>query len=290
MIRSMTGYGKATNRYQHRQVTVEIKTLNAKQLDIGLKLPSEYSEYEPEIRNLLATQLERGKVFCQVTVECTGDAQVPQVNEALAKAWYQQFQNLELILGLKPSHEYLSLILRMPEVMKTPAAVTGPEEYQILMQTVSGAAGAVNLFRDQEGNETGRDILARIANIDVLLKKIKPFEQGRIDRLKERIIRDLSEGVNLEYDRNRLEQELIYYLEKFDINEEKVRLGNHLTYFRQVMKEGDSNGRKLAFIAQEIGREVNTLGSKANDADIQRLVVEIKDELEKVKEQLLNIL
>lgn len=291
MIRSMTGYGKAAGMHKSRQITVELKTLNSKQLDITMKIPSIYNEMEPEIRSVIAHQLERGKVYCSVFVDNVGDDSGTTVNQLLAKTYYTQLKELEKSLGLPESTDYLSVLLRMPDILKTPQSEPDPEENLLLKSTLEQAVGLVNLFRAAEGKSLYTDIEQRVHKIETLLERTEPFEKDRIVRLKERMLKELNEGLENGFDQNRFEQEMIYYLEKLDITEEQIRLSNHLKYFLQVMEESSSgNGRKLGFIAQEIGREVNTLGSKANDANIQKLVVEMKDELEKIKEQLLNIL
>lgn len=287
----MTGYGKAAGMHKSRQITVELKTLNSKQLDITMKIPSIYNEMEPEIRSVIAHQLERGKVYCSVFVDNVGDDSGTTVNQLLAKTYYTQLKELEKSLGLPESTDYLSVLLRMPDILKTPQSEPDPEENLLLKSTLEQAVGLVNLFRAAEGKSLYTDIEQRVHKIETLLERTEPFEKDRIVRLKERMLKELNEGLENGFDQNRFEQEMIYYLEKLDITEEQIRLSNHLKYFLQVMEESSSgNGRKLGFIAQEIGREVNTLGSKANDANIQKLVVEMKDELEKIKEQLLNIL
>lgn len=291
MIRSMTGYGKAAGMIRSRQITVEIKSLNSKQLDISLKIPSFYNEYEPEIRNAIAQHLERGKVYCNVQVDNTGDDTETTINLQTATSYYSQMKALEKELKLGSSPDYLSILMRMPDILKTPQPEPDNEEHNTLTGILLKAIKIVDLFREQEGRIMAEDILKRINRIHDRLLAVEPYENERITRLKGRITRELNEGMENGVDRNRFEQEMIYYLEKLDITEEKIRLANHLDYFAGVMKDGSAaNGRKLGFIAQEIGREINTLGAKANDSDIQKLVVEMKDELEKIKEQLLNIL
>lgn len=287
----MTGYGKAAGMIRSRQITVEIKSLNSKQLDISLKIPSFYNEYEPEIRNAIAQHLERGKVYCNVQVDNTGDDTETTINLQTATSYYSQMKALEKELKLGSSPDYLSILMRMPDILKTPQPEPDNEEHNTLTGILLKAIKIVDLFREQEGRIMAEDILKRINRIHDRLLAVEPYENERITRLKGRITRELNEGMENGVDRNRFEQEMIYYLEKLDITEEKIRLANHLDYFAGVMKDGSAaNGRKLGFIAQEIGREINTLGAKANDSDIQKLVVEMKDELEKIKEQLLNIL
>lgn len=287
----MTGYGKAAGMIRSRQITVEIKSLNSKQLDITLKLPSYYNEYEPEIRNIIAQHLERGKVYCNIQVDNTGDDAATSVNRQLAAKYYDQLKALEGELKLGSSPDYLALLLRMPDILSSPLSEPDKEEHKTLTGILVQAINIVDVFRKQEGGIMAADILMRIGRINDRLLAVEPYEQERIARLKGRIMKELNEGIENGVDRNRFEQEMIYYLEKLDITEEKTRLANHLDYFSAVMKDQSvANGRKLGFISQEIGREINTLGAKANDSDIQKLVVEMKDELEKIKEQLLNIL
>lgn len=290
MIISMTGYGKAVESIDGRQITVEIKTLNAKQLDLGIKLPGMYSEFEHEIRSLITQHIERGKVFCNISIDESGDQCLTVINTRLAEAYINELRALEQHLGLAPSPDYLSLLIRLPDTLKAPQEAPGAEEHRVLIEVVQQACFLTNRFRISEGDVLGADIANRILRIKGLMEQVNPFEQRRMLHIRERINKALQEGLDTHPDQNRFEQEMIYYLEKLDITEEKVRLGNHLSYFMQVMKEDAANGRKLGFIAQEIGREINTLGSKANDSDIQQIVVEMKDELEKIKEQLLNIL
>ncbi|MFO7722046.1 MAG: YicC/YloC family endoribonuclease [Bacteroidales bacterium] len=290
MIKSMTGYGKAVGEYGGKQITVELKSLNSKQLDLSMKTPSRYLELEPEIRNQLARMLERGKLYCSVQVDAVAEGAVPEINMELAEACYDQLKALEQKLGLEGRSDYLSLLVRMPDVFRTQQSVAGAEEQQAILAATLQAIGSLDEFRQKEGEILGKDIIQRIGLIGTLLKEVEPFEQQRMIRLRERIVKDLEVIMDKGYDQNRFEQEMIYYLEKLDITEEKTRLKSHLDYFLQVMGEDSANGRKLGFIAQEIGREVNTLGSKANDADVQKIVIRMKDELEKIKEQLLNIL
>jgi uncharacterized protein (TIGR00255 family) len=290
MITSMTGYGKAVESIEGRQITVEIKTLNAKQLDLSFKIPGLYSEFEHEIRSLITQHIERGKVFCNISIDESGDQSTSVINTRLAETYFNELRALEQLLKLPPSPDYLSLLIRLPDALKAPQEAPGEEEHRILIEVVQQACLLTNRFRITEGEVLGADIGNRILRIKGLLEQVTPFEQRRMVHIREKINKALQEGLDSHPDQNRFEQEMIYYLEKLDITEEKVRLGNHLTYFMQVMKEDSANGRKLGFIAQEVGREINTLGSKANDSEIQQIVVEMKDELEKIKEQLLNIL
>jgi uncharacterized protein (TIGR00255 family) len=286
----MTGYGKGIAEYKGKQITVELKSLNSKQLDLTYKAPSRYLELEPEIRNQLARLLERGKVYCSIQVDAVAEGDEPEINMALAKACYHQMQTLEKNLGLESCSDYLSLLVRIPDVFRTRQTIADEGEQQAILSAATMAVENLDSFRCKEGEILGRDIMHRIGLIGEMLKEVEPYEEQRIINLRERIVRDLDAVLAKNYDHNRFEQEMIYYLEKLDITEEKTRLASHLDYFRQVIGEESANGRKLGFIAQEIGREVNTLGSKANDASIQKIVIRMKDELEKVKEQLLNIL
>jgi len=290
MIKSMTGYGKAIGEYQGKQITVELKSLNSKQLDLSMKTPSRYLELEPEIRNQLARMLERGKLYCSIQVDSVAEGAVPEINMEIAEACYGQLKVLEQKLGLESRSDYLALLVRMPDVFRSQQSVAEAEEQQAILAATLLAISSLDEFRQKEGEILGKDIIQRIGLIHGLLKEVEPYEEQRIIRLRERIVKDLEVIMDKGYDQNRFEQEMIYYLEKLDITEEKTRLKSHLDYFLQVMGEDSANGRKLGFIAQEIGREVNTLGSKANDADIQKIVIRMKDELEKIKEQLLNIL
>lgn len=288
----MTGYGRAAGVFKERQISVEIKTLNSKQLDFSFRQPAVYAEFEPEIRNLVSQFLERGKVYCNIQIDECGQETAPEINAELAHTWLRQFKILEEKLTLNPQDDYLPLLLKMPDVLKPMPQNTGSDEHRVLQETVIAALEQVMIFRRKEGAELAKDISMRISKIASMLEKIIPLEESRISRIRERMMKTLSETSDFDTktDINRFEQELIYYIEKIDITEERIRLGNHLNYFFSVMEEQLNNGRKLGFIAQEIGREINTLGSKAYDSDIQKIVVDMKDELEKVKEQLFNVL
>jgi uncharacterized protein (TIGR00255 family) len=293
MIRSMTGYGKVTVFSGTHQVTAEIKTLNSKQLDLGIRLPSVMSEYEHEVRSLAGTALERGKVMVQIVLGDGASGVVPEIDLQLAAEWYRQIRRLEEHLGLPPMENYLEVLLKMPDMLKQEPEVADPAIRDTLIEVMGECLRQVNAFRTREGMELGEEIEERIRRILPMVDRVTPLERGRTVRIKEKLSKALEENGDLmasAVDQNRLEQEMIYYLEKLDVTEEKVRLVNHLRHFLQVMTEPAANGRKLGFIAQEIGREINTLGSKAHDYEIQQIVVEMKDELEKVKEQLFNIL
>lgn len=291
MIRSMTGYGKATGMFGDKQITIEIKALNSKQFDFNIKLPSLYADVENDLRTLVTQSLERGKVYCTVQIDEKDPQHVPGLNIELAAAWYAQWKQLEEQIGLPPSRDYHSVLLRMPDFLRTTESIADEQDKVILVRTMKEALQHLNRFREMEGEVLGRDIAQRIRLIESLMEKIVPFEKTRLNRLRERMEKALQEiaGKGISIDQNRLEQEMIFHVERLDITEEKVRLKNHLKYFLEVM-DSAGTGRKLGFIAQEIGREINTIGSKANDSEIQQVVVEMKDELEKVKEQLFNVL
>jgi uncharacterized protein (TIGR00255 family) len=287
----MTGYGKATGMVGEKQITVEIKALNSKQFDFNIKLPALYAEVENDLRTLVAQSLERGKVYCSVQFDEKGELNVPGLNVELAAFWYAQWKQLEQQIGLPPSADYHGLLLRMPDFFKTSEAIAQDHEREVLISTLKQSILQLNQFREKEGEVLGNDIAQRIRLIESLMEKIVPFEKTRLIKLRERMEKALQEiaGKGISIDQNRLEQEMIFHVERLDITEEKVRLKNHLKHFLEVM-DSMGGGRKLGFIAQEIGREINTIGSKANDSGIQQVVVEMKDELEKVKEQLFNVL
>lgn len=291
MIRSMTGYGKSVAALQHQKLTVEIRTLNSKQLDINLRIPQAYREKEIEIRTFLRERLVRGKVDFTISHEPAEKGEGPVLNKTLAMHYYRQLKELEQNIENNGNEDYLALITRFPDVFAADETVPDEKGWKILMDAIKEAADKVTLFREHEGSVLEKDFRNRIAVILQLLQQVGKYEKTRIDRVRERIIKSLNEHLtDVQYDKNRLEQELIYYLEKFDVTEEKVRLKKHCDYFLEVMSSEETVGKKLAFVLQEIGREINTLGSKANDADMQKIVVLMKDELEKIKEQMLNIL
>jgi uncharacterized protein (TIGR00255 family) len=288
MLQSMTGFGKASGQIGGKTVDVEIRSLNSKQLDLNMRLPHAYYGLEAEIRTLIPTLLDRGKVDLYIGMGGTEGKSKIALNAPLAKQYAKEFKALAKELGEKDT-AYLPLILRIPDVFKAEEKA-GKKEIDAVLALVRKAAIMVSNFRQQEGKALKKDIESHLAVIEANEKKIDKCDPNRIAKLRERLITKINEGLNGRVaDMNRFEQEIIYYIEKFDINEEKARLKNHCSYFRQTMNE-PNGGRKLGFIVQEIGREINTIGSKANDAEIQRHVVEMKDELEKIKEQLLNIL
>lgn len=285
MIQSMTGYGKHVIQLPNKKITVEIKSLNSKNLDLNARVPSSYREKELEIRNLLANSLTRGKVDFNLYIEMTGEATTAKVNEGVVKEYISQLRNV--VNG--DETELLKMAIRMPDTLKTEREEIDANEFAEILLAVQEALKEINTYRSDEGAVLKKDFLERVHTIEVLLNKVIAIDTSRIDNVKERLrnaVSDLKEKV----DENRFEQELVYYLEKYDITEEKVRLQNHLNYFQEAINSDDSNGKKLGFITQEIGREINTIGSKSNFAPMQQLVVQMKDELEKIKEQALNVL
>lgn len=287
----MTGYGKAVSDLQKKKITVEIKTLNSKQFDIYIRMPGVYKKMETEIRSLLSKKLERGKIELNVQVENNDSTVHHKINHNIAKKYYEELKTLSNEINQHSDTDYLSILLKMPEVLSPEIEEIDEKELNIIIEVVKEAALKVNEFRIQEGQALGQDFINRIKFIEDSLKSIDPFEKQRIIYLKERIKNDLKAFIqDVNIDQNRLEQELIYYIEKIDITEEKVRLKKHCEYFLESLHQPVSNGKKLSFISQEIGREINTIGSKANDVNIQKVVVQMKDELEKIKEQLFNIL
>ena len=292
MVRSMTGYGKAEQEIQGKKITVEIRSLNSKQLDLNVKLPMSYREYELELRAEIAKKLVRGKSDLFVFVETVKEEAPATINKEVFGCYYDQIKQVSEQLGISLANEpVVQTILRMPDVLHVERQEVTEEEVAALKQSVQGALRELEKFRAQEGAALIADILHRVEKIENLVTTIEPFEKGRIDVIKNRIASNLAEFVpQAIIDQNRFEQELIFYVEKLDITEEKVRLRNHCKYFREICDAEEALGRKLGFVAQEMGREINTLGSKANDADIQKMVVQMKDELEKIKEQVLNIL
>lgn len=287
----MTGFGKSVTEIPGKKITVEMRSLNSKSLDLNLRLPYLYKEKELELRSELSKQIERGKLDVTVFTESTQETLPVVINKNLAKKYYQEIKALANELEAD-STNFLSLVLKMPEVLKPEkeTAELDKNEWVVVKETISKAIEAFQQFRQEEGKVLQKEFETRIESIEDLLKEVVSNDSKRIKNIRSRIERNLEELFeNEKIDKNRLEQELIYYIEKLDITEEKLRLKTHLEYFLKTMKE-PSGGRKLGFIAQEIGREINTIGSKANDANIQKFVVQMKDELEKIKEQLLNVL
>lgn len=289
MIRSMTGYGKAEQLYNTNVITVEIKTLNSKQLDLSLRTPQELKPYELLYRNEIASNLQRGKVDVTITITNTDVSQNTHIEKEVVASYFQQITSISKEYGIPESKDIAAVIFRMPGIFATPEQEYDEDFLTKIVETLSHAIMITNEFREKEGSILKKDLLKRVALILEYLDAVEPFENNRHEIIKGKLLKNLQELTSGEYDENRFEQELIFYLEKLDITEEKVRLRKHCDYFYETIDE-ENAGKKLGFIAQEMGREINTLGSKANDADIQRLVVKMKDELEKIKEQLFNIL
>jgi uncharacterized protein (TIGR00255 family) len=291
MIKSMTGFGKALSELPDKTIMVEIKSLNGKQADIYLRLPNLYREKESEIRNIIINSLKRGKIECVITIESFNGEQTAVINKEAVKHYYKQLLEIRDELKIQNTEPLVQAILRLPESLKTEKEELDEEEWQELKSALLQSIKHLENFRQQEGKILEKDIVNRVGNIEKLLTQLDAFENTRIERIRERLKNNLFEFFNNDtVDKNRFEQELIYYIEKLDINEEKVRLKNHCNYFMQVTKEDNNIGKKLGFICQEIGREINTIGSKANDFEIQKIVVLMKDELEKIKEQLMNVI
>lgn len=293
MIQSMTGYGKATATFGDKKINVEIKSLNSKALDLSTRIAPLYREKEMEIRNMISKTLERGKVDFSLWIEKEASGTAAQINIALAQCYNQQLQNLSQALGWNnyPNEYSMSALLRMPDIMsKDETLELTEEEWEIVHNVITEAIEHLVEFRIQEGTALEKKFKEKIDNIERLLKSIEPYETERVAKIRERITDALEKTNSVDYDKNRLEQELIYYIEKLDINEEKQRLANHLKYFRETMAAGHGQGKKLGFIAQEMGREINTTGSKSNHAGMQNIVVQMKDELEQIKEQVLNVM
>ena len=292
MILSMTGYGKAVVTYKEKKISVEIKSLNSKNFDLSTRIAPLYREKEMEVRQTLANLLERGKVDFSLWIEKDTALDATPINAQLVKNYYQQIKNIATEIGIPEPNDWFSTLLHLPDVTtKTEIEILEEDEWNVTKQAIDKAVECLIDFRKQEGAALERKFHEKINNIEALLKSIEPYEESRVPKIKEKIIEGLEQVAKVDYDRNRLEQELIYYIEKLDINEEKQRLANHLNYFRETMQEkGHGVGKKLGFIAQEMGREINTTGSKSNQAEMQNIVVKMKDELEQIKEQVLNVL
>ena len=288
----MTGYGKAVVAYKEKKINVEVKSLNSKSLDLSARIAPLYREKEMEIRRLLAQKLERGKVDFSLWVEKESTVDATPINAALVENYYKQIKAISASTGIPEPEDWFTTLLRLPDVTaKTEVEVLDDEEWEVAQQAINEAIEKFIEFRKQEGAALQKKFTEKIDNIANLLKSIEPFEKNRVPKIREKIIDGLKQIPEVDYDKNRLEQELIYYIEKLDINEEKQRLTNHLKYFHETMKEsGHGVGKKLGFIAQEMGREINTTGSKSNQAEMQNIVVKMKDELEQIKEQVLNAL
>lgn len=291
MIQSMTGYGKVTVAYKEKKINVEVKSLNSKALDLSTRIAPLYREKEMEIRQMLAAALERGKVDFCIWIEKDVTVDATPINGALMENYYHQIKDIAARTGIPEPQEWFSMLLRMPDVMtKTEQEVLEDEEWQTARKAIAMAIEQLQDFRRQEGAALQQKFTEKIDNIAALLAEIEPYEKMRVEKIRSRIVDGLNKIREVEYDKNRLEQELIYYIEKLDISEEKQRLANHLKYFKETMEDGHGQGKKLGFIAQEMGREINTTGSKSNLAEMQNIVVKMKDELEQIKEQVLNAL
>lgn len=292
MILSMTGYGKAVVTYKEKKINVEVKSLNSKNLDLSTRIAPLYREKEMEIRQTIAQRLERGKVDFSLWVEKASALDATPINAKLVENYYHQIKDIAAQTGIPEPADWFTTLLRMPDVTtKTEVEVLDEEEWETTKQAIEIAIESLLDFRKQEGAALERKFHEKIDNIEALLKSIEPYEESRVLKIKEKIIEGLEQVAKVDYDKNRLEQELIYYIEKLDISEEKQRLTNHLNYFREtIAEEGHGIGKKLGFIAQEMGREINTTGSKSNLAEMQNIVVKMKDELEQIKEQVLNAL
>ena len=287
----MTGYGKAVVTYKEKKIHVEVKSLNSKQLDLNTRIAPLYREKEMEMRQMVAEALIRGKVDMNVWIEKELAVDPTPINAALVENYYQQIKGISEKTGIPMPEDWFYTLLRMPDVLtKTDTEVLDEEEWKALRGAVAEALKNLTDFRTQEGAALQKKFTEKIDNIARLLADIEPYEQSRVEKIKARIVEGLQTIPGVDYDRNRLEQELIYYIEKLDISEEKQRLTNHLQYFRDTMNEPAGQGKKLGFIAQEMGREINTTGSKSNQAEMQNIVVKMKDELEQIKEQILNAL
>ena len=291
MIQSMTGYGNAVVSYKDKKIHVEIKSLNSKQLDLQTRIAPLYREKEMECRAMVAEALIRGKVDMSVGIEKESTVDATPVNAALVENYYHQLKDVAQKVGIPEPQDWLYTLTRMPDVLtKTDVETLEDEEWAIVKGAVADALKSLVEFRKQEGAALQKKFAEKIDNIAQLLADIEPYEKSRVEKIKTRIEGGLKQIPDVEYDKNRLEQELIYYIEKLDISEEKQRLANHLKYFRETMAEPAGQGKKLGFIAQEMGREINTTGSKSNQAEMQNIVVKMKDELEQIKEQVLNAL
>jgi len=287
----MTGYGKTVVAYKGKKINVEVKSLNSKQLDLTTRIAPLYREKEMEIRQQIAGQVVRGKVEFAIWIEKDAAVEAAPVNTLLMENYLQQLKSFAVQHGVAEGTDWMQLLVRMPDVLtKTEAEVLEDEEWEAVRQGIDDALQALVDFRTQEGAALERKFAEKIDNIERLMGEIEPYEASRVEKIRQRIVDGLKQIPGAEYDKNRLEQELIYYIEKLDISEEKQRLSNHLRYFRETMADQPGQGKKLGFIAQEMGREINTTGSKSNQAEMQNIVVKMKDELEQIKEQVLNAL
>ena len=285
MILSMTGFGKKEFQFEDKCISVEIRSLNSKNTDITIRTPNYLKPLDPEIRKKLAIKMQRGKIDLNIHIEFTRDFVPTSINNKIVKAYMKQLEEI----GSSTESERISMAMRLPEAFSSDKEELNEEEKKILLSNLDIVISDIKDFQRNEGVEMQKDIELRLNLIDSHLKNVIELEPKRIEKMREKLLASI-QSLKIEIDANRFEQEMIFYLEKFDITEEKVRLKNHIKYFREVKNEDSPNGKKLGFIAQEMGREINTIGSKANDAHLQKIVVQMKDELEKIKEQLLNIL
>lgn len=291
MIQSMTGYGKATVLFGGKKINVEIKSLNSKALDLSTRIAPLYREKEMEIRNRISKALERGKVDFSIWIEKDAADNATPINAALVENYYQQINVLAETYHIPVPNDWFATLFRMPDVLtRVEVQVLSDEEWKVASQAIDEALQHLVDFRKQEGRALEQKFIEKVANIERLLHSLEIYEKERVSKIRERITDALEKTLKVDYDKNRLEQELIYYIEKLDISEEKQRLANHLLYFRETLADGYGQGKKLGFIAQEMGREINTTGSKSNHAEMQNIVVQMKDELEQIKEQVLNVM
>lgn len=291
MILSMTGYGKAVVTYKGKKINAEIKSLNSKALDLSTRIAPLYREKEMEIRQIVAKALSRGKIDFSIWIEKDAMVDATPINTTLVENYYRQLKAISANTGIPEPADWYATLLRLPDVTtKTDNEELTDEEWDAAKQVIGQAIDALVAFRRQEGAALEKKFNEKVDNIEELLRSIEPYEKSRVPKIREAIVKGLEQIPEVEYDKNRLEQELIYYIEKLDISEEKQRLSNHLKYFRETMAEDQPNGKKLGFIAQEMGREINTTGSKSNQAEMQNIVIKMKDELEQIKEQVLNAL
>ena len=290
MIQSMTGFGKGVAELPNKKIIVEIKSLNSKQLDLSTRIPSLYREKEMDIRAEVSRRLERGKVDLTIRTENIAAEGSSRINVSVLKNYHDQIVGAAAEAGIDTPQDWFSVLMRMPDILTTESAELHEDEASALSKAVDTALNQIEEFRAHEGKGLQEMFTRKIENIATLLKEVEQYDQERVEKIKTRIVDGLSKIKEIDYDKNRLEQEMIYYIEKLDINEEKHRLADHLRYFLETMDSGRGQGKKMGFIAQEMGREINTLGSKSNHAEMQRIVVRMKDELEQIKEQVLNIM
>lgn len=291
MIYSMTGYGKSVAIYEDRKICVEIRSLNGKAMDLSTRMSPQFKSREMEVRSIVTGKLERGKVDLAIWVEHGEKAEMPSINAAVMQAYLSQMTEISNQTGVALPENIFEVLLRMPEVVaRKEVYEVSDEEWAVVLQCLNSAVDELLMFRKQEGEALSKKFFDKISNISSLLASVEPYEKERVEKIRGRIKDALDKTLGVDYDNNRFEQELIFYIEKLDINEEKQRLSNHLSYFLSTMEDGMGQGKKLGFIAQEMGREINTLGSKSNHAEMQNIVVRMKDELEQIKEQVLNVM